>query len=109
MCKTCCQSWIDILTLGNTMIQLYCMNYITTNIRIPEEDYLRLKVEAARKRTSLAAVIRERVQDHKKLASKVKIVKIIRDLDKVAKGNARSLKEFDSIATLREIRSKGKW
>lgn len=37
------------------------MNYITTNIRIPEEDYFRLKEEAAKKRKSLSAVIREKV------------------------------------------------
>lgn len=46
------------------MIQWYhCinMNYITTNIRLPEEDYLRLKEEAAKKRTSFASVIREKV------------------------------------------------
>ncbi len=36
-------------------------NYITTNIRLLEEDYLRLKEEAAKRRTSLSAVIRERV------------------------------------------------
>lgn len=36
-------------------------NFVTTNIRLPEEDYLRLKEEAARKRTSLAAIIREKV------------------------------------------------
>ena len=37
------------------------MNYVTTNIRLPEEDYLRLKEEAAKKRKSLAAVIRDKV------------------------------------------------
>lgn len=37
------------------------MNYVTTNIRLPEEDYLRLKDEAARSRKSLSAVIREKV------------------------------------------------
>jgi predicted CopG family antitoxin len=36
-------------------------NYVVTNIRLPEEDYLRLKEEAAKKRTSLSAVIREKV------------------------------------------------
>lgn len=36
-------------------------NYVVTNIRLPEEDYLRLKTEAAMKRKSLAAVIREKV------------------------------------------------
>lgn len=36
-------------------------NYVVTNIRLPEEDYLRLKNEAAQKRKSLAAVIREKI------------------------------------------------
>lgn len=36
-------------------------NYVVTNIRLPEEDYLKLKQEAAKKRISLAAVIREKV------------------------------------------------
>lgn len=35
--------------------------YVTTIIRLPEEDYLRLKEEAAKKRKSLAAVIREKI------------------------------------------------
>lgn len=39
------------------------MNYVTTNIRIPEADYLKLKEEAARKRKSLAAVIREKITE----------------------------------------------
>lgn len=41
-------------------------NYVVTNIRLPEEDYLRLKEEAARKRASLSAVIREKVGGKKK-------------------------------------------
>lgn len=36
-------------------------NYIVTNIRFPEEDYFRLKEEAAKRRTSLSAVVREKV------------------------------------------------
>ena len=46
------------------------MNYVTTNIRIPEEDYLRLKEEAAKKRTSLSAIIREKVGSKKKISHK---------------------------------------
>lgn len=38
-------------------------NYVTTNIRLPEEDYLKLKEEAAKRRTSLSAVIREKVSN----------------------------------------------
>lgn len=41
------------------------MNYITTNIRISEDDYLRLKEEAAKKRISLSAVIREKITKKK--------------------------------------------
>lgn len=37
------------------------MNWITTNIRFPEDLYMELKMAAARKRTSVASVIRERV------------------------------------------------
>ena len=40
-------------------------NFVVTNIRLPEEDYLRLKEEAAKKRTSLSAVIREKVGEKK--------------------------------------------
>lgn len=53
-------------------------NYVTTNIRLPEEDYLRLKEEAAKKRTSLSAVIREKVsekisvEEYKKKLLKIK-------------------------------------
>jgi len=45
-------------------------NFVTTNIRLFEEDYLRLKEEAAKKRTSLSAVIREKVGSKKKPSSK---------------------------------------
>lgn len=40
-------------------------NYVVTNIRLPEEDYLRLKEEAAKKRKSLSAVIRDKVTKKK--------------------------------------------
>jgi len=39
------------------------MNYVVTNIRLPEEDYLRLKGEAAKKRISLAAIIRGKITE----------------------------------------------
>jgi len=53
------------------MVQLYCMDtYVTTNIRITKDDYLRLKEEAAKQRKSLSAVIREKVSEKKKVARK---------------------------------------
>jgi len=48
-------------------------NYITTNIRLPEEDYLRLKEEAAKARKSLSAIIREKVGGKKKLSKKARL------------------------------------
>lgn len=41
-------------------------NYVVTNIRLPEEDYLRLKEEAFKKRKSLSSVIRDKVGKKKK-------------------------------------------
>lgn len=51
-------------------------NYVVTNIRLPEDDYLRLKGEAAKKRTSLSAVIREKV-GVKRLPKKAHIKKLL--------------------------------
>lgn len=47
-------------------------NYVTTNIRLAEEDYLRLKEEAFKKRTSLSAIIREKIGGKKKISPKDK-------------------------------------
>ena len=54
------------------------MNYVTTNIRLPEEDYLRLKSEAAKRRKSLSAVIREKVSETKSTYSSNEVKKIIK-------------------------------
>lgn len=51
-------------------------NFVTTNIRIPEEDYLRLKEEAARKRKSFSAIIREKV-GKKKLSREAYVKKLL--------------------------------
>lgn len=37
------------------------MNYVITNIRLAEEQYLKLKAEAAKARKSLSAVIRDKL------------------------------------------------
>ena len=79
------------------------MNYVTTNIRLPEDEYIKLKVEAARKRKSLAAVIREKITTGKSL-NQADIEEMMNDLDGVAKRNAKKLKGWDSLKALREIR-----
>ena len=83
------------------------MNYITTNIRIPEEDYLRLKMEAARKRTSLSGVIREKITPKKKREKSSEY--LMRKIRLIAKQNANHLKGWDSLKALREIRNEPSW
>ena len=86
------------------------MNYVTTNIRISEEDYLRLKAEAAKKRKSLSSVIRERIKKNQRnKRTKAEVEKIMAETEKLAKENAKYTKGFDSVKALREIRYHGKW
>lgn len=49
-------------------------NYVVTNIRLPEEDYLRLKEEAAKQRKSFSAVIREKISQKKSPEDYAKIL-----------------------------------
>lgn len=92
------------------MIQLYnciIVNYVTTNIRLTEEQYLNLKAEAAKQRKSLSAVIRARLPSGKKKGrNKTEVEKIMQELDKLAKRNAEYTRGFDSVKALREIRYK---
>lgn len=82
-------------------------NYVTTNIRIPEKDYLRLKEEAAKRRKSLAEIIRDRISEKRPYAkSRQDLVKKIR---KHAVQNARYLEGVDIVKVLREMRYSGKW
>lgn len=87
------------------MIQLYCMHYITTNIRIPEKDYLNLKMEAAKKRKSLAAIIRGKISAKEQELSNKEVGKIMAETRKLAKENTKKLKGFDIVKALREIRN----
>lgn len=64
------------------------MNYITTNIRFPEDVYMDLKMQAARERKSIAAVVRERVT-MKRGERKKNINKLMRELEKLAAENAK--------------------
>lgn len=78
------------------------MNFVTTNIRLPEEEYIKLKAEAAKKRKSLAAIIREKITNQS--PSKTEVEKMMQDLSRIARRNAKKLKGWDSLKALREIR-----
>ena len=83
------------------------MNYVTTNIRLSEDDYIRLKTEAAKKRKSLSAIIREKLQSD--LAPRSKVETIINDLKILARENGKKLKDIDGTLLIRQIRDKAKW
>lgn len=57
------------------------MNWITTNIRLPEDAYMELKLVAASQRKSMAAVVREKLGVGK---GKIKKDKVWNKLDKFA-------------------------
>ena len=61
------------------------MNWITTNLRLPEDLYMDLKLKAARERKSVAAIIRDKLagkQVHKEEGQKRKREKLLKDMDK---------------------------
>ena len=67
------------------------MNWITTNIRFPEEMYMELKMEAAKKRKSVAALVRESLSKARKqkASRRNNTAKLIREFNKIAKENSR--------------------
>lgn len=85
------------------------MNWIATNIRFPEDQYMKLKIKAAKERKSVAAVVREAatkiIEFPKSQGDKNrKAEEFIKEVEKIAKANAKYTKGFDSVKALREIR-----
>lgn len=91
------------------------MDWITTNIRFPEDQYMKLKLKAAKERKSMAAVIREATKQtvsgneipstENEAEKEKRVKKFMRDLDKLAEENSKYVpKGFDSVKALREIR-----
>lgn len=63
------------------------MNWITTNLRLPEDLYMDLKLKAAKERKSVAAVIREKLLDTKQ-KDQIDLLKRMKELgEKIAKEN----------------------
>lgn len=46
------------------------MNWITTNLRLPEDLYMQLKLYAAKERKSVAAVIRQKLTENSSVQRK---------------------------------------
>ena len=67
------------------------MKWVTTNIRFPEDMYMDLKIEAAKKRKSVAQVVREKVSKKgaKKDTKEKKVEALLKEMDEIAKETAR--------------------
>lgn len=92
--------------LDSTIVLMYYssyMNWITTNIRFPEDLYMDLKAEAAKTRRSVAAVIRQRLTDKRK-RTPAQVARIMRDLRKLADINARQNPNISFSEKLIEMR-----
>jgi hypothetical protein len=60
------------------------MKWITTNIRFPEDMYMDLKMEAAKKRTSVAEVVRAKILTKKTSDKKSSTEVLMKKFDKIA-------------------------
>lgn len=84
------------------------MNWIATNIRFPEDQYMKLKMKAAKERKSVAAIIREAakqvIEPQKTEERKKKAQELMKEIEKIADENAKYTEGFDSVKALREIR-----
>jgi len=76
------------------------MNWITTNIRIPEDVYMDLKMIAAQQRKSVAEIIRERLtKDQKQNAEDV-----LEAVDRIGKKIAKKYKNINLTQALIDMR-----
>ena len=62
------------------------MNWITTNIRFPEDLYMELKMEAARRRKSVASVVREKLAKKKPKPVEPELMPIEPETPKIEEG-----------------------
>lgn len=83
------------------------MNFVTTNIRFYEEDYLRLKTEAAKARVSLSEIVRQKIRKKQNTGNNKKA--LLRKLNALAKHNSKYMKNIDSVAIIRQIRYQDSW
>lgn len=86
------------------------MNWISTNIRFPEDQYRKLKIKAARERVSLAKVVREAttkvISEEQKPKRRIKDVeKFMKELEQLGRSISKDVgKDFNWVKALREMR-----
>ena len=88
------------------------MSYMRTVIGFREEEYGFLKENAAKKRQSLASLVREAVRDkmdQTKGRSPEEVEKILAQTIRHAKATSKYLKGVDGVKIIREMRDNAKW
>ena len=84
------------------------MNYIATHIRLPEDLHTKLKIKAAKEKKSLATVMREAgekvIESQSTKKGEERTQQLMKEIEDIAKENAKYTKGFDSVKALREIR-----
>jgi hypothetical protein len=83
------------------------MNWITTNIRFPEDLYIELKMEALKRRESVAGIVRKAVEKiiyKEKQEDKRRGEELLKEIDRIAKRNAKVLKGISLSEELIKMR-----
>ena len=80
------------------------MKWITTNIRFPEDMYMELKMEAAKRRTSVASIVRARTLKNKTFGRKKSTQQLMKKFDKIAREIDKQNKGVSLSEKLIEIR-----
>lgn len=83
------------------------MNWITTNIRFPEDMYMDLKMKALKKRQSVAHLVRKAVESairQEDTDRKIQAKKLIKEMDQFAKRMAKATKGRSLSKALIEMR-----
>lgn len=89
------------------------MSYMRTIVGFREEEYDFLKENAAKKRQSMASIVREAIRDKmdqsQQTSSPKEVAKFMARIRKHAKESAPYLKGFDGVKIIREMRDNAKW
>lgn len=84
------------------------MNWIATNIRFPEDEYMQLKLISAQKRESLSSLVRNAVKKTVLKKTKPNAKKIMAKVDRISKALSKSIPEnWDTVKVIREMRRHG--
>ncbi|PIR59107.1 MAG: hypothetical protein COU69_01810 [Candidatus Pacebacteria bacterium CG10_big_fil_rev_8_21_14_0_10_56_10] len=80
------------------------MKWVTTNIRFPEDMYMELKIEAAKKRTSVSSLVRQRVSTKEQSPAKKSTQRILKELREITEMNDRENPNISFSEKLIEMR-----